>query len=96
MLKELPRYQLQGLLQNLVKYVDYENPGFRRFYISFKFLHLHKFLLPDPRPWPIIGNLLDVATVSSDMTKAFGELAKRFGEIYSLQMGTKRTGMNKN
>ncbi|XP_021953698.1 uncharacterized protein LOC110850572 [Folsomia candida] len=46
---------------------------------------------PGPKPWPIIGNLLDLANASDNVTLSFGILAEKYGEIYSIKMGSKRT-----
>ncbi|OXA44400.1 farnesoate epoxidase [Folsomia candida] len=46
---------------------------------------------PGPKPWPIIGNLLDLAKASDNMTLSMGILAEKYGEIYSLKIGSKRT-----
>jgi hypothetical protein len=44
-----------------------------------------KALPPGPRPWPILGNLPDVA---SDMPHLkFQQLASQFGPIMSLRLG---------
>ncbi|OXA44399.1 (S)-N-methylcoclaurine 3'-hydroxylase isozyme 2 [Folsomia candida] len=47
---------------------------------------------PGPKPWPIIGNLSDLAKASDNMTLSMGILAEKYGEIYSLKIGSKRTG----
>ncbi|XP_021961917.1 farnesoate epoxidase [Folsomia candida] len=46
---------------------------------------------PGPKPWPIIGNLSDLAKASDNMTLSMGILAEKYGEIYSLKIGSKRT-----
>ncbi|XP_021961918.1 farnesoate epoxidase [Folsomia candida] len=64
------------------------------------FLTIYFFLLkdehnnkepPGPKPWPIIGNLLDLAKASDNMTLSMGILAEKYGEIFSLKIGSKRT-----
>jgi len=42
--------------------------------------------LPGPKPWPYVGNLLDV-TKYGGLHKAFLEYAKRYGKIYKMYMG---------
>ncbi|OXA44558.1 Farnesoate epoxidase [Folsomia candida] len=46
---------------------------------------------PGPKTLPILGNLLDLIWASSNMTQSLGILAEKWGEIYTLQMGTKKT-----
>lgn len=48
-----------------------------------------------PKTLPILGNLLDLIWASSNMTQSLGILAEKWGEIYTLQMGTKKTGWYK-
>lgn len=45
-----------------------------------------------PQPWPLIGNLVDLATASDNLTLGMGILGEKYGEIYSLRMGSKWTG----
>lgn len=54
----------------------------------YNFMHC----ISGPRPWPIIGNLLDIANASSDLTQTFGNLSEKYGEIFSIKVGMKRTG----
>ena len=42
--------------------------------------------LPGPKPWPYVGNLLDV-TKYGGLHKAFLEYAKRYGKVYKMYMG---------
>ncbi|XP_035713643.1 cytochrome P450 2K6 isoform X1 [Folsomia candida] len=46
---------------------------------------------PGPKPWPILGNLPDLANASDKMTLAMGNLAEKYGEIYSLRIGSKKS-----
>ncbi|OXA45059.1 farnesoate epoxidase [Folsomia candida] len=46
---------------------------------------------PGPKPLPIIGNLLDLVNSSGNMTLALGNLAEKYGEIYSLKLGSKKS-----
>ncbi|XP_021961712.2 farnesoate epoxidase [Folsomia candida] len=64
------------------------------------FLIIYYFLLkddrdckepPGPKPWPLLGNLPDLFMASDNMTLALGNLAEKYGEIYSLKMGSKKT-----
>ncbi|XP_035712295.1 cytochrome P450 2C13, male-specific-like isoform X2 [Folsomia candida] len=45
---------------------------------------------PGPKPWPIIGNLFHLATVSDNTTLSLGILAEKYGEIYSLRIGFRK------
>ncbi|EME77285.1 uncharacterized protein MYCFIDRAFT_88699 [Pseudocercospora fijiensis CIRAD86] len=45
--------------------------------------------VPQPKAWPIIGNVLDVDTVN--MTQSFERLADKYGEIYKLDLLGKPT-----
>lgn len=47
---------------------------------------------PGPKPWPIIGNLFHLATVSDNTTLSLGILAEKYGEIYSLRIGFRKMG----
>ncbi|XP_021962189.1 cytochrome P450 2B6 [Folsomia candida] len=46
---------------------------------------------PGPRALPVLGNLLDLARASDDMTKMFGVLSEKWGEIYTVKIGSKKT-----
>lgn len=42
--------------------------------------------LPGPKPWPYVGNLLDVAKYGG-LHKAFIEYGKKYGKVYKMYMG---------
>ncbi|OXA45130.1 Farnesoate epoxidase [Folsomia candida] len=45
---------------------------------------------PSPPGLPILGNLIDLARASDNITKTFGVLGEKYGEIFSIRMGLKR------
>lgn len=44
---------------------------------------------PGPTPLPIIGNLISLASYEGPF-QGFTELSKKYGEIYSLKLGTSK------
>lgn len=44
---------------------------------------------PGPIPWPIIGNLVQLGQYDIPF-QGFTEMAKKFGDVYSLTLGTTR------
>lgn len=42
--------------------------------------------LPGPKPWPYVGNLIEVARYGG-LHKAFVEYAKKYGKVYKMYMG---------
>ena len=42
--------------------------------------------LPGPKPWPYVGNLIEV-TRYGGLHKAFVEYAKKYGKVYKMYMG---------
>ncbi|XP_035713844.1 farnesoate epoxidase isoform X2 [Folsomia candida] len=46
---------------------------------------------PGPRGLPIFGNLIDLVRASDNITKTLGVLGEKYGEIFSVKMGFKRT-----
>lgn len=44
---------------------------------------------PGPLPWPIIGNLTLLAKYEAPF-QGFSDLAKKFGDVYTLTLGTTR------
>ncbi|XP_021961477.1 farnesoate epoxidase [Folsomia candida] len=53
--------------------------------------HHHSDEPPGPRGLPILGNLIDLARASDNMVNTFGVLGEKYGEIFSIRMGFKRT-----
>ncbi|EDW81210.1 uncharacterized protein Dwil_GK19177 [Drosophila willistoni] len=45
---------------------------------------------PGPKPWPIIGNLDILGQFKHNPFEGFGELTKKYGDIYSLTLGHTR------
>ena len=42
--------------------------------------------LPGPKPWPYVGNLIEVARYGG-LHKAFVEYAKKYGKVYKMYLG---------
>ena len=42
--------------------------------------------LPGPKPWPYVGNLIEVARYGG-LHKAFVEYAKKYGRVYKMYLG---------
>lgn len=58
----------------------------------FKFPIDYVFAYPGPKGFPILGNLIDLVMASDNITKTLGVLGEKYGEIFSVKMGFKRTG----
>ena len=51
-----------------------------------EFALINHVVLPGPKPWPYVGNLLEVARYGG-LHKAFIEYGKKYGKVYKMYLG---------